>query len=171
MGVDAVGVGAGGGGFEGESGSPEAVGMAVLVALALETNVAAGGHGLANGTEIGGQKAVVGDAEAAGLEGAAELVGEFFFKDGVEGEAFDAVAIEFFPGALNELTAETGLVNAGPPDCRQCQQGIKHGFLGFEGLLLEANDFAGVEDVAQFFHDPDDGEVAVAADVNADEEL
>jgi hypothetical protein len=143
LGEYAIGFAGGGGGFEGETGSPETVGMAILTALPLKTDVAAGGDGLADGTEIGGQEAVVRDADGPVLEGATEFVGELFFQIGGEGETFDAVAVELFPGAFDELTAQAGLVNAGS-SAWHGQEGIEHGFLGFEGLLFEAYNFAGV---------------------------
>ncbi len=170
MGEDAVGVGSGGGGFKGETGRPETVGMTVEVALALEPDVATGGHGLAHGPEIGGQEAVVWDADAAGFEGGTEFVGESFFDFGGEGDAFDTVAVEFLFGAFDELAAQAALVNAGPPDCRQGQEGIKDGFLGLEGLFLEANYFAGEEVEGVFFEDPYHGEIVETADVNAEVE-
>ncbi len=48
------------------------------------------------------------------------------------------------------------------------KKGVEGGFLGVEGLAVEGEDGAGVVDVAEFFEDPDDGEVVVAADVDAE---
>jgi hypothetical protein len=148
LGVEFVVDGVGGGGFEGGTGGPETVGMAVLVALAFKADIATGGDGFADGPEIGGQETVFGNADGFVLEGATELVGEFFFERGGEGEAFDLGVGEMFFGAFDELTAESVLVNAGSLD--RWQGDGDFGAVGDDAL--NGLERPGVQGIGLIFH-------------------
>jgi hypothetical protein len=52
-------------------------------------------------------------------------------------------------------------------DFFELKQIVEDFLLGFEGLIFEGDDLAGVVDAVDFFEDPDDGEVVVTADVHA----
>ena len=88
-----------------------------------------------------------------------------------EGDAFDFVFAEALLGAFGELTAKAGLVDAAAFDLGRGQNFIENGFLFFEGLFFHDFDGAGVVGAAEFFEEPHDGEVFVAADVDAEVEF
>ena len=161
----------GAGGVEGEREGPEAVGMAVGPVVGGEAEVAGGGGGFFDGAEVGAEEFVGGDAEVAGFEGVAEGVGEVFLDVGGEGEGFDAALAEALLGAFGELAAEAGGIEAGAAEAGEGEALPEEFLLGVEGLVGEDGEVAGEEEAGGFFEEPEDGEVAGAANVHAEVEV
>lgn len=154
--------------MESQGEGPEAVGVAVDGALAGEADVAGGGGLLADAAEVGANFRIGGDAKGFVLEGGADGIGEVFLDGSGELDAFDAGA-EFLAGALGELAPDAGLIDAAAFDGRMSEKVVKGFLLGVEGGVLKAEDLPGEMDIADFFEEPEDGEVVIATDVHAEE--
>ena len=157
------------GGVEGEGQGPKAVGVAVAGALAGETNVAGGGGFLADAAKVGADGFVAGDANGFILESGADGISQFVFDGGCKMNSFDAIFAEFPLGALGELTANAGLIDATASHAGIFEDGVKYGFLGVKGLAIQHVDGAGEIDVAELFQDPNNGEIVIAANIDSDE--
>ena len=151
-----------------KSHGPEAIAVAV-VALADETDVAAEADFLFHGAEIGAEVVVADDAEAFVFEVGAEAEGEFFFDRGGEGDGFDFPA-EAMLGALGELDAHAGGVDAGAFELGKFEQRIEFALDFVEGFILEFEAEAIVGDVADLFADIEDAEIVLTRDINAEVE-
>lgn len=97
----------------GESEGPEAVGVAVGAAVGGEAEVAGEGGLAFDGTEVGADELVLGDAELVFLEGGKKAVGEGFFACIGEGNGVDAALAEGGDGVFCELPADARLVDSG----------------------------------------------------------
>jgi hypothetical protein len=114
---------------------PGAVAVAILY-VADETQLAGGGDFFFQCTEIGAERVVVGDTEATIFEIAAEGEGEFLFFRRGETDGFDFPA-ETFAGALGEMLAHAGVVDAGAFELRKREDGEELIFDFGEGLIVE----------------------------------
>jgi hypothetical protein len=148
---------------------PGAVAMAVFD-LADETVFATGGDFFFEGTEIGAEGGVVGDAEMAVFEFAAEGEGHFFFERGGEGDGFDFVT-EVASGVLGEFDAHAAGVDASASNLREFEQTPKWGADFFEGFVVDFDAETIVGDGADFFANVDDGEIADAGYIETQIEL
>lgn len=74
-------------------------------------------------------------------------------------------------GAFCELAAEACLIDTGAKKGGDGEEVIEDGFLDREWGVLEAEELAGEEDVVDIFEEPEDSEVMVAADIDAEEEV
>jgi hypothetical protein len=122
---------------EGEGEGPEAVGVAMAVAFAGEADVAGGGGFFADGTKVGADGFVGGDADGLVFKGGADGIGEVFLDGSGKVNAFNAIGAEFFDGAFGELAAKAGLIDATAADGGVLEDGIEGKFLGIEGLFVK----------------------------------
>lgn len=157
--------------MDGEGEGPEAVGVAVFGFLSGEADFAGGGVDAFDGAEVGADEFIWGDAEEVVFEGGAEVVGEGFFVLEGEGDGEDAVFAEGIGGGFGELATEAGLVDGGFAEVGEGEEVVEDFFLEVEGGVLEADEVAGEEGGVDVFEEPEDGEVVVAADVDAEEEV
>lgn len=168
--MEGFGFGIGAGGVECEGESPESIGVAVFAAIGAEADIAGGGVFFFDGTEIGTDFGSGRDADEFFLHGDTEWVGEGFFDGIGEGDTFGATEV-FVVGAFGELATDAGLVDADAADIWHFEEVVEEFFLDREGSLFEDLDEAGVEDVAGFFEEPEDGEIVVAAEIDAEVEI
>ena len=71
--------------------------------------------------------------------------------------------------SYSELHAWSAVIDAGPLELRQAQDGIEVGFDFGEGFIMEFDFQAIVEDAVDFLGDVYDGELLRAGDINAGE--
>jgi hypothetical protein len=147
---------------------PEAVAVAV-VAVADETDVAAQAHFFFDAAQVGAEFVVADETKELVFHVGAEGEGEVFFYGRGEGDGFDFPAETRF-GALGELEAEAGGVDATAFDLREFEEGIEFTFDFGEGFVFEFEAEAVVGDGADFFAEVDDAEVVAAGNVDANEE-
>ena len=147
---------------------PGAVAVAVF-GVADEAEFAAGGDFFFDAAEVGVEGGVARDAEAAVFEITTECESEFFLEGGGEVDGLDFPA-ETFAGALSELDAHAGFVDASAFELGKAEERVEVGFDFGEGFVMELDAEAIVHDAADFFAEVDDAEVAAAGDVNTNEE-
>ena len=142
---------------------PGAIAVAV-VGVADEGEFAARSQFLFYGAEVSSEFVVDGDAEVAVFDFVAKGESELFFHRLSEIDGLDFPA-EAFLGALGELVAEAGFVDAGAFEVGQREQRIELGLDLGVGLLLELEAEAVADGAVDLFADIDDAEVVVPGDI------
>ena len=143
--------------------------MTVPTAISGEADVAARRRLLLDRPQIRPNMRVIGNPNSFPLKRRPHWISQLLLDRTGEIYSFDFIFSEALLGSFGELSAQAGLIYAAALQCWKRQEVVEGFLLRVKTLSLEGDDSARIKNIRHLFHQPEDREVVVPAEVNAQE--